>query len=65
MPQRRLRFLDVVVDLQTDMALLEVSAGRGKKKITVDKTDLSLGAGRKNFAVSFAVAGSFSFTTAH
>lgn len=64
MPQRGLCFLDVVVDLQTDMALLEVSAGRGKK-ITVDKTDFSLGAGRKNFPVSFAVAGSFSFTTAH
>lgn len=64
MPQRGLCFLDVVVDLQTDMALLQVSAGK-EKKITVDKTDLSLGAGRKNFPVSFAVAGSFSFTTAH
>lgn len=33
MPQRGLCFLDVVVDLQTDMALLQVSAGKEKKSL--------------------------------
>lgn len=36
-----------------------------ERKIPVDKTDLSLKAVRERFPVSFAVANSFSFTTAH